>query len=600
MGIICIVPRLLYSSCMAGVLVALIALVRRMFKNRLGARWQYLLWFFLILKLSIPHTPESSLSIFNIFNKIALQILAGNYFDAHGGHGTGPSEEGQSGTTTESVFSGDYSLSVNRDFTHSSNAALFTVWASGVLVVFGYTLFVRFRARRIVRETVPVKDGRILHLFEECRQLTDIKSNCMLVESSAIRSPMLVGAIRPHVLLPSGITSDASMRALKFALLHELAHIKRKDLYVNLLLCFLQAVHWFNPLVWYAFRLIRQDMELACDARVLSILEPHEYKGYGSAIIYFLERYSNPPYTMTGLVDGKTRIKERITRIARYKKETARGVMVKVLLFLLIGCLVLTDSKKISALPEAESAPNVQSEVKYEDLSRYFHPFHGSFVRLDLARGRYGVYDPERSRRRVSPDSTYKIISSLVGLETGALPGESTEFKWDGTLYPFESWNKDQTLSTAMADSVSWFFQRVDSVAGKKRIEEYLRLIGYGNQDLSGGIKDFWLESSLKISPIEQVSILKKLYTYDMPFSRAHIDTVKKTLKLSERDGVILSGKTGTGIVNGRGINGWFVGYVENRGKVTIFSANIRGKEGVDGSKARDIVISILRDKKIL
>ena len=85
-----------------------------------------------------------------------------------------------------------------------------------------------------------------------------------------------------------------------------------------------------------------------------------------------------------------------------------------------------------------------------------------------------------------------------------------------------------------------------------------------------------------------------------MPFSRANIDTIKKTLKLSEQDGVILSGKTGTGVVNGRGINGWFVGYVENRGNVFIFSANIRGKEGVDGSKARNIVISILKDKRIL
>ena len=600
MGIISIVPRLLYSSLMAGILVALITFVRRMFKSRLGARWQYLVWFFLILKLSIPYAPESSFSIFNVFNKITLQILAGNYLDVHGTDGLGPDEEGKSVATAEGNFSNDYSLSVNRNVTYSSNAVLFSVWVFGVLGVFGYTVFVSFSVLSTVQETVPIKDRRILNLFEECKRLTNIKTNCVLVESPAIRSPMLVGAIRPHILLPAGITADMSMMALKFALLHELAHIKQKDLYVNLILCFLQAIHWFNPLIWYAFRLIRQDMELACDARVLSILEPHEYKGYGAAIIYFLERYSHPPYTMTGMIDGKTRIKERIAKIAHYKKETPKGVMARALLFLLIGCLVLTDSKEISGLPPASRAPGLQPDVSYEDLSNYFHPFRGSFVCLDLARGHYGVYNAQNSQRRVSPDSTYKIISSLIGLETGALPGENAEFKWDGTVYPFESWNKNQTLSSAMADSVSWFFQKIDSAVGKQRIGEYLKLIGYGNQDISAGIKDFWLESSLKISLMEQVSVLKKLYTYDMPFSRANIDTIKKTLKLSEQDGVILSGKTGTGVVNGRGINGWFVGYVENRGNVFIFSANIRGKEGVDGSKARNIVISILKDKRIL
>ena len=100
------------------------------------------------------------------------------------------------------------------------------------------------------------------------------------------------------------------------------------------------------------------------------------------------------------------------------------------------------------------------------------------------------------------------------------MTNENAQMEWDGTIYPFEQWNKDQTLTSATINSVSWYFQKVDSLVGKTRIESYLKQMGYGNVDLSGGINEFWLESSLKISPIEQVKILEKLYTYKLPFSR--------------------------------------------------------------------------------
>jgi bla regulator protein BlaR1 len=571
-------------------------------KDRMDANWQYLIWFLLILKLLIPYAPESSLSVFNIFNHINIQNLTNNYFDSQNNEKTVQNKEKNSPIVNMMNVTDDYSLSVNRKFLNSRYGVLFIVWFIGVIGLIFYTIHLTFKLKCLIKDSFVVDDNSAIKLLEECKSIINIKRNIVLIESPEVRSPMVVGATNPHIILPTGVINNFSNKDLRFILLHELAHLKRKDLYINWVTAFLQIMHWFNPVIWYAFYQMRQDREVACDAYVLSILKPDEYKNYGTAIIAFLERnsYHGYDYTIARLASGKGHIKKRMAMIASYKKGTVTSLIWKILLFLLIGCIVLTDAKSTAGATLEGKLPLVNPNIAYEDLSNYFQGYDGTFVLLDLKKEQYQVYNDDNSKKRVSPNSTYKIVSSLVGLESGVLTDENTLLEWDKTIYPFEQWNRNQTLASAMSYSVSWYFQKVDSSVGKTRIEDYLKQIGYGNNDLSGGIRDFWVESSLKISPIEQVEMLKKLYTYKMPFSQKNIDIVKKVIKVSEQDKATLYGKTGTGIVNGNSINGWFIGYVENEGKVYIFATNIQGKERADGNNARNITVSILKDKNIL
>ena len=602
MGLDSFISWLLYSSLLGSILIGLIIVIRLVFKNTMGANWQYLLWFLLILKLLIPYAPESSLSVFNIFNHLTIQTLTGNYFETQDNEKIGRNTEKKSSITKIASITDDYSLSATRTFLDSRNVLAFGVWLIGVLSLTAYIINLTIKSKYIIKNGLRVNDSHVIRLLEECKQVMDIKGNPVLIESAVIRSPKVMGATRPHIILPIGIIGKLSTAELRFILLHELAHLHRKDLYINWITCFLQIIHWFNPLIWYAFHQMRQDRELACDAYVLSILKPDEYKSYGAAIISFLERYSYSAYdyTIAGLASGRAHIKKRVAMIASYKKGTvARGIW-GILLLLLFGCFMLTNAKGTSSTAQAGKPPKLNQSIAYEDLSRYFQGYDGTFVLLDMEKDHYQVYNNENSQKRVSPESTYKIISSLVGLETGVLTDENTQLEWDRTIYPFEPWNKDQTLASAITFSVSWYFQKADAMVGKTRIKDYLKQIGYGNHDLSGDINDFWAESSLKISPLEQVEMLKKLYTYEIPFSRRNIDIVKKVIKVSEQDKVALYGKTGTGIVNGNSINGWFVGSVESKGKVYIFATNIQGKERADGANAKNITLSILRDENIL
>jgi len=593
---------LLDSSLMGSILIVLIILVRLTFKKRLSTHCQYLIWFLLIVRLIIPYAPESSISIFNVFLHLNIKTWPGHVIGVQTNSQATWSTDSQLPISTTVNDADDYTHRIERSFFDSNENIVLGIWLIGALSLTIYTITLTARMRRILKNGAKVTDVGAIGLFEECKLALNIKSTPVLIESSVIRSPMAAGTLRPHIILPSGIVTELSQEKLRFIILHELAHLQRKDIYVNWITTLLQIFHWFNPLMWYAFNQMREDRELACDANVLSVLKPDEYKSYGDAIICLLERFSYPVYdhTVAGFASGKSHIKQRMAKIAAYKKGTIAEIFWGISLFSLMGCLALTNAQGITGPVQEEKAPKLQQSVTYEDLSSYFKEYDGSFVLLDLESGHYQVYNDANSKKRVSPDSTYKIISSLVGLETEVVTNENAQMEWDGTIHPFEQWNKDQTLTSATINSVSWYFQKVDSLVGKTRIESYLKQMGYGNVDLSGGINEFWLESSLKISPIEQVKILEKLYTYELPFSRRNIDIVKKTIKLSDQDKITLYGKTGTGIVNGNQLNGWFVGFVESKGKVFAFATNIQGKVWTDGATAKNITLSILKDKNIL
>jgi bla regulator protein BlaR1 len=176
---------------------------------------------------------------------------------------------------------------------------------------------------------------------------------------------------------------------------------------------------------------------------------------------------------------------------------------------------------------------------------------------------------------------------------------DQSSFQWDGTQYSYPAWNQNQNLSSAMKNSVNWYFQTLDKKIGFMNLQNYFNRVGYGNCNLSGGISDYWLESSLKISPVEQVRLLKSFYTNQFGFEQFNIDTVKSALLLSQQNGNSLSGKTGTGTVNGKNVNGWFIGYVETNGNTYFFATNIQSRNNASGSVAAKITLSILNEKNI-
>ena len=150
-----------------------------------------------------------------------------------------------------------------------------------------------------------------------------------------------------------------------------------------------------------------------------------------------------------------------------------------------------------------------------------------------------------------------------------------------------------------MKFSVNWYFQAIDRQLGASLIKDYIQKTEYGNQNLDADISSYWIESTLKISAIEQVQLLTKLFTNDFGFAPENIDAVKNSLLLSSSADGSFYGKTGTGCVNGHDVNGWFVGCVESYGHSYFFAANIKSSDHATGSRASEITRSILSDQKL-
>ncbi|PWU69985.1 BlaR1 family beta-lactam sensor/signal transducer [Gracilibacillus dipsosauri] len=587
------VLHLAVSLSISSIMVIVIMLIRKIFKHQLSSKWKYNLWFLLLIALLLPYLPTKLLKF-------------GDNFTWNGNRNSNPLP---SVTKTENVSSWensnwmhDFSISVHRVDLTWMNHVLTIIWILGMLVLIAFSFHAWIKLRQIKRSTSPINNNEVISLFEECKQRMNVSRQLLLGESPLVKSPMTFGIFKTYIILPSHAKAWLSTDEIKYILLHELHHYKNKDIATNFLIVLFQILYWYNPLIWMAFREMRLDREIACDRAVLNTLDQNQHVAYGNTIIMFADKSSlSRQFAMVNqLTSSKKQLKKRIERIAAFTMETKLLQLKSILIFILLAGFVVSQIPIVSAMTYDDDRIDFDNNnTVYEDLSAFFNGYEGSFILYDLQEKQYNIYNKDKSTLRISPNSTYKIYSALFALESEVITRNDNTLKWNGESYPYQVWNQSQNLFTALENSVSWYFQQLDEKVQIKNIESYLDKIQYGNQNLSGGIEDYWLESSLKISPIEQVQTLRDFYTNKFGFDGKNIQFIKDAIKLETKANATLYGKTGTGTVNGKNVNGWFIGYVEMENNTYIFATNIESGHHASGSKAAEITKTILRDKGI-
>jgi beta-lactamase class D len=242
------------------------------------------------------------------------------------------------------------------------------------------------------------------------------------------------------------------------------------------------------------------------------------------------------------------------------------------------------------------------------DFAKLFSGRDGCFELYDLKADTSVVrFNPDRCALRTSPCSTFKVPLALMAFDAGILEDETSSLKWDGTKFTRDAWNHDQTAATWMRDSVVWFSQRLTPQLGMDKVKDYLARFEFGNQDMSGGLTKAWLESSLLISPDEELRFWERFWREQLPVSKhAFAMTKKITLVSTSPAGWTLHGKTGSGGVGtgGSGQNsdlslGWFVGHIARGDRsyvfVTSYSDRVASNDPrPSGWIAREIALKIL------
>ena len=223
-----------------------------------------------------------------------------------------------------------------------------------------------------------------------------------------------------------------------------------------------------------------------------------------------------------------------------------------------------------------------------KDLGKYFteNKVTGCFGLYNNATNEFTFYNKKRfTDSSFLPASTFKIINSLIGLQTGVISNDSMVIKWDGVKRNVEEWNKDLSMYEAFRVSAVPYYQEVARRIGKDRMEYWMDTVNYGAGPkdtafrISTAIDTFWLDNTLKITPDEELGLVKLLYFHQLPFFKSYQETVKKAMLFENTTMYRLSYKTGWGRKENGNHLAWAVGWVEENNHPYFFVLNFESPD---------------------
>ncbi|MDX2368601.1 MAG: penicillin-binding transpeptidase domain-containing protein [Colwellia sp.] len=185
-----------------------------------------------------------------------------------------------------------------------------------------------------------------------------------------------------------------------------------------------------------------------------------------------------------------------------------------------------------------------------------------------------------RANAQLSPFSTFKVANSLIALDLGVIKNTEQTLTYDEKSYPKQAWWPSvwklphYDLTTAFKYSMMAIYRQLATDIGEKNMMSYLNKMRYGNQDISSGLDNFWLNGSMKISAVEQIDFLQNVYHNEYAFNEQAIDSLKSIMLIETKPSYRLFAKTGAGKTDNGIMLGWYIGFVENSTGVHFFAFN--------------------------
>lgn len=284
----------------AVVMITVVLLIRYFVGKQISKMAFMLIWAIITIRLLLPVSFESRLSIWNLVNNpvdYTQENLLGIYHAAHGINW------------------------VN---------LLLILWGGGALV-FGFYFFINHtRFRKNIRDALPITCEYIL----EWQKHNSTFRSISIKKSDRITSPLTFGVLRPTIILPN-IVELYEEEELKHILAHEYVHIRRFDYVSKIVLAITLSIHWFNPFVWLMYILANRDIELSCDEIVLRALDEKSSTNYALTLINAAD---NQNHLALQLQSGfaKHALEERVKAILDTKKKSNVGATFAISLIVIV------------------------------------------------------------------------------------------------------------------------------------------------------------------------------------------------------------------------------------------------------------------------
>lgn len=326
---------LLLLSVKGAAVAVFVALLLAAAGRHLPPGLRHALWLLVFVRLLVPVAPASPFSLLSLGSPGAADWLPG--LDPR------LLAASLAGTATAG---GELSAAGEPTGTSAVVAAV-VLWLLGALLVAGRALVVERRLRRALRRAVPPVDRRLAALLAEAGERLGVRRRVPVLETSCVDSPALHGLLRPRILLPPRFAAAASEPALRHVLLHEMAHLRRRDLWWRVLAFAAAALHWFNPVAWIALRRLDAECDLACDAAVLSRLGEGERTAYGRTLLSAAAAapaWGHGASVVALPLSTRHTLKRRIRMIARFRPVTRRRLATLSPLVLVAALVALTEA----------------------------------------------------------------------------------------------------------------------------------------------------------------------------------------------------------------------------------------------------------------
>ena len=374
------ITMILTTSLVMSAIVLGLILFNRFYSGKYPAKWRYYIWLIVIVGLLVPFRPNIELP----FNPVQVPVFVENtplseMADISDADNTADTNFNAGGKLLPADTKLNIaSVSPTRVNVLSQTAVIFWLWLIGALVSLIINLWQHKKFIEITKRWgTDITDERILTALRQAQSDLNIsQKNIRIKTCKTITSPMLAGFIRPTILLPDKPIHDDE---LPLILKHELVHYKRKDLWVNLLVVFTTAVHWFNPIVYIMSSMIRNDCEISCDEMVLGDTGIENRRIYGEAIIGVIgTKKAVKTALSTNFYGGKNTMKKRIMSIMNTtKKRKWIAVLCGILVFtatVLSGSVLALNAAEITleeaqeiALAETNGGTVVKYKLEYEN-----------------------------------------------------------------------------------------------------------------------------------------------------------------------------------------------------------------------------------------
>jgi len=451
-----LLTALAHSSAAAAVLVLLVLALQALFRPLLSPRWQCALWLIVIARL-VPFSLSSEASLFNLLPRweadahseaksAAAQAPASFPVLLISPAASAPTTRSPSAPTDAPELPAKQGASDSGAF-WTWSTVLFFGWFVGAAALGSYVVVASVSLSRSIKHLPSLEDPEVLARLEDCCRQVGLRRAPGLSVSESVGTPALHGLLRPRVLLPADFAARYSAEEQRFVFLHELAHVQRRDLWLNWLVTGLQVIHWFNPLVWYGLARWRADREIACDAAALEAAGSESRRAYGRTMLRLLQASSiTPPRPgLVGIMEDQRQLRRRLKMIAAFTP--ARRPFAAAAPFALLAFAGLTDAQVAPATspsrantsvaapaptppPQSPAGPHVLflidgSASLAEDVDAVA-PSDGETTTDYRERSRtFPAPAPTAPGRPVGPKSKWHLAASLLEDQLNRLPVET-------------------------------------------------------------------------------------------------------------------------------------------------------------------------------